>query len=390
MSDFSVEKFLQELEEAVNIDSGSHDIAGLNNVADWFEKKYKDTGFFVRRLSLPDFEGRGDRPYIIAATADISEYLDAPPADEKPIDILFFGHIDTVYPEGTASERPFRIEGDRAYGPGAADMKAGDLLSCYIISELRERYPDKIFAIANNGDEELGSVDSEPTLAKVAGLAKYAFCMEPGRISGNMVKARKDVAELEVIFHGISSHAGNSPQKGASAISEMAHFITEVEKLNDFEKGLTVSAGVCEGGSAVNVISDIASTRLDIRYWKKEDGEALMEKIYRILDNPVNDRVSIERRIISDMPPMELTPGTQLLVELVSKQAEKLGQTVGFESSAGGSDASYVSGTGLPVLDACGPCGDFLHNEKEYLVISSIKERFDLITGTCIDLLERN
>ncbi len=388
MSLLNIEKYLKELEEIVNIDSGSYDIEGLAKAGEWFEKKYRDAGLFVEKLSLHDFEGRGDRPYIIASTKDISEYIDSETVKDKPVDILFFGHIDTVYPAGTAGERPFRIEGDKAYGPGVADMKSGNLLALYIISYLKKKYPDKIFAIANNADEEIGSVDSEPTLTKIAALAKTAFCMEPGRINGNMVKERKDVAELEVVFHGISAHAGNAPEKGASAISEMAHFITEVEKLNDFERGVTVSAGICEGGSAVNVISDIAKTRLDIRYWKKEDGELVLGAIEKLASEPMNDRVGIETKMISDMPPMEMTAGTKKLVSLIEKQAKKLGQKVGFESSAGGSDASYVSKTGIPVIDACGPCGDFFHNEKEYLLISSIKERFELIAGTCEELLK--
>lgn len=379
-----LEQYLKKLEDIVNQDSGSTDFCGHRLLADWFENEYRSAGFNVIRLDLPDFEGRGERPYLIASNKEIT--VDG--GVGKDIDILFLGHLDTVFPPGTAAERPFFTDGKVAKGPGVADMKSGDLLAYYIATELAKEFPERTFIIAHNFDEELGSVDSGTILKKLATRSKWAFDMEPGRITGNMVKERKGVDEYEVLFHGIPSHAGNAPEKGASAIAEMAHMIQEVHKLNDPERGITVSVGTCKGGTTSNVIPEEASFRADVRYWKKDDKNEIVHRFMELISEPSIRGVSMEFKEISSLPPMEMTEGTARMIQIIQSEASALGQHIGFESSAGGSDGSLVSEAGTPVLDACGPYGDGLHNEKEYILIGSISERFSLIMNTAMRLLD--
>ena len=384
MSEFDINKYLSELEEIVNIDSGSVDFHGHEILADWFEKKFLETGLSVERYMLLDFEGRGVRPYLFASNRKLPEES----RGERDIDVLFIGHLDTVFPQGTVQQRPFSMDGDVAKGPGVADMKSGCLLALYIVQELMNEYPGKTFAIAHNFDEELGSVDSGLILQMIAGRSKWVFDMEPGRITGNMVKARKDVDEYEVIFHGIPSHAGNSPEQGASAINEMAHFIMEAHKLNDYERGLTVSVGTCSGGTTTNVIPEHAMIRMDVRYWRKEDRQEIVGKLQELADRPATKGVRTEIRQISCLPPMEPSSKTLEMMRVITEEAEKLGMHIEFESSAGGSDGSLAAETGAPVLDACGPAGDGLHNEKEFIRISSVQERYMLILNAVRRLLE--
>ena len=159
-----IKKYFEELEAFVNIDSGSYDVEGLNRAADMLESLYKEEGLFVTRRVL----GERSIPHIVATTHDPAVLA----GKEKPWDIMFIGHFDTVFPEGTAAERPFAVAGGKVTGPGAADMKAGDLMALYLIKELRKEFPDKCFAIVNNSDEELGSPDSGDLLIEISGNAK--------------------------------------------------------------------------------------------------------------------------------------------------------------------------------------------------------------------------
>ena len=168
---------------------------------------------------------------------------------EKPYDVMFVGHFDTVFEPGTAAERPFSIEGDRAMGPGVADMKGGLLLAFYLTMELKERYPDMNILIVNNGDEEGGSPASGRSLTDISKKARYAFVMEPGRINGGFVRSRKGVEEIRIRFRGKAAHAGIEPEKGVNAITEAAMWIPKLHKLNDPEKGIIGAAMAVFNGS---------------------------------------------------------------------------------------------------------------------------------------------
>ena len=372
---FDTYRYFKELEELVNIDSGSYDVAGLDRAADYLEGLYREEGLFVTRRAL------GDRriPHIVATTHDPAGLT----GKEKPWDIMFIGHFDTVFPEGTVAERPFSIEDGKVKGPGAADMKAGDLMSLYLIKELRKEFPDKCFAIVNNSDEELGSPDSGDLLVEISGNAKYAFDMEPGRITGNFVKERKGAVEYWVETHGKASHAGNAPEKGAHAIYEMARWLLCCEKLNNSDPGLTVSPGLITGGTASNTIPDYCQIKVDVRIVDPAQKKIVEDAFDELVANPTVKGVTSSYIKYSDMPPMRFTAGTAKMVGILTEEAQKMDYHFDFESAGGASDASFVSGGGTPVLDACGPHGEGLHSAAEYFFYDTVVPRYELIAG-CI------
>ena len=371
---FNREEYLKVVEKLVNIDSGSFDMDGLKEVAEVIAKMYEDAGFYT---SL-DFRGEGKRPFITATSKDPATFGD----EERPIDIMFFGHFDTVFPKGTAAERPFSTDGEKAYGPGSADMKAGVVLGFYLAKALKEKYPDLNIALLNNGDEEISAIDSVDSLIEFAKKVKYAFDMEPGRISGNFVKCRKGGGEYSVKCYGKSAHAGNAPDKGLSAIREAGRCITEMMALNDFEAGTTVNVGLINGGTASNTIPDYCEMILDLRFWTDEQRFQLEKDLQAIADSPSVEGVRVEFKRMAGVPPMLERPLTQKMVEIMEEEAAELGLSFGFEKSGGMSDASFVSKAGTPVIDACGPCGDFLHSEREYFVLDTIEERYNLLFNT--------
>ena len=169
MAYFDENEFLKDLETLVNIDSGSHDIEGLNRVAAFLKEKYEKAGLQTEATG----EGAEGRPFLSAFSGN-----GAREKDEK-IDLLLIGHIDTVFPRGTAEKRPFRIEGRRAFGPGVADMKSGVLLAFYLTRALMERYPHMKICIANNSDEEIGTGDCQLRLEELAARSRFCMDMEP-------------------------------------------------------------------------------------------------------------------------------------------------------------------------------------------------------------------
>lgn len=396
---FDLEKYLKELEMLVNIDSGTSDIEGVHRMADAMEKMYKDAGLFVTRRSLKP----RDIPHIVATTHDVNHTVrhvadssedannhEHSDANDKPWDIMFIGHLDTVFPKGTASERPFTIDGNKVRGPGAADMKAGDLMALYLINELRDEFPDKCFAIVNNSDEEFGSPDSGKLLVELAKNARFSFDMEPGRINGDFVYERKGAMEYWIDLYGKASHAGNAPDKGINAIAELARWIDLCMKFNNSLPGLTVTPTIIEGGTASNTVPDHAHMKVDVRIKEYYQLEELEKAFDELAANPTIPGIKAEWLKYSDMPPMVLTEETKYMVEVLKEEAAKMNYEFGFESAGGASDASFVSGGGTPVLDACGPHGEGLHSPEEYFLLDTVEPRYELLANTIRRLLSEN
>ena len=209
---FDLDQYLKELEFLVNFDSGSRIPEGTAKVADYFTEKFEALGWKVQRHTTSEEVG----PCLEITNGQTDHY-----------DLLLIGHMDTVFPRGTAAARPLRIEGDKAYGPGANDMKASLLSAYYALAELGEAgsLKDASVCLLMNSDEELSSIYSRPLIEKLAQKSDYAVILEPARKGGEMVKQRRGVARYKLNATGIAAHAGVNPQDGSSAINELAHWI---------------------------------------------------------------------------------------------------------------------------------------------------------------------
>lgn len=362
-------QYLKDLEEIVNIDSGSEDLTGCLQMAAYFANRFEEAGFDVRISREP-----GKHPHVEARSFTRK-------SDE--IDILFMGHMDTVFPKGTVQQRPFCIENGKARGPGAADMKSGVLLAFYLAKEIKEKALPLNLCIAFNSDEEIGSADSVDWLKELGTKAKYCFNFEPGRDTGAFVKERKGVYDYHVTFQGIPAHAGVAPEKGASAVTEMARWVWALTNLDAPLQGTTLNPGIVKGGSASNVVAEHAEMLIDLRY--TQDSE--LKRIERVFDEMVayprvtGVKVSWERK--EGFPPMMPSSRTEGMIELMKEAAAALGQVPPtFASTGGGSDANNLGGLPVSVMDGCGPVGGGYHSNKEYLVLSSIEQRFQLILKT--------
>jgi glutamate carboxypeptidase len=294
--------------------------------------------------------------------------------------ILVVGHLDTVWPLGTLATRPFRVEEDRAFGPGIFDMKSGVMLAVFAMRAIRELSlgTRRCVTLLMTCDEETGSHSSRDVIEEEARRSYAALVLEPPIPGGTIKTGRKGVGEFELIIGGRPAHAGNDPRAGISAITELAHQILAINKLNDYERGTTLNVGVARGGVLSNVIAAEAHAFIDMRFRTVDEGERITEAMSHL--KPVLDGARIEVRGGINRPPLVRTTETGELFEHARRLASEIGYDLKEGSVGGGSDGNFIAALGVPVLDGLGVDGAGAHAEHEHIIISDIPRRAALLT----------
>ena len=369
---FSLNNYLEELRPLINIDCGTLTVDGIDVVATIMAQKYLDLGWNVKRIDCG-----------IAGTG--LEVRNKPQADH--IDVMLIGHMDTVFPVGTAAARPMTHDNERAYGPGVSDMKSGLLSMVYALRDLDSTALDALsICVCMNPDEEIGSLHSEAWLKSIAINAKHVLVAEAARADGSLVKARKGMARYRLSFHGKAAHAGNEPQNGRSAITEMAHWILAINTMTDFESGTTLNAGVVSGGAGANIVPDFAEVVVDVRFWDNDEYAAADTQIRTLTETPFVDGVTITVEREAHKPSMVPSPQTEVLMAQVEVVGKELGIDITWQAVGGGSDANLTAVLGIPTLDGLGPIGAGFHSEDEWLDLASIEPRIRLLQHVLVKI----
>lgn len=368
--------FVEDLRLLCGIDCGTHNKEGVDRVGAWVAERAVGNGWRV--LVHPRPNG-GD---IVQATVP----------GNGTRRILLVAHMDTVYPDGTAAARPLRQEEDRLVGPGSCDMKAGLLAGIYAVEALQatNQTPFREVVLLFTGDEEIGSPEARELIAALAQDGDATLVVEPARLSGAVVGARKGVQAYDLAVRGRAAHAGVAPEQGRSAILEMAHKVIALQALNGTVPGATVNVGVVRGGTATNVVPDLAVAQIDVRGVEPEDLQAIDDAIRAIAATTVVAGTVAEITTpYPGFPPMARTPIVERMIAHAQAVAEEIGFTLDAVATGGASDASLVAGLGLPVLDGLGPVGGEAHSPNEYVVASSIVPRTALLAGLIARLGEQ-
>jgi glutamate carboxypeptidase len=370
--------FLRDLERLVDLDCGSYTPAGVDEVGRFTAGLLERLGALTE--TIPDPDG------TLGAT--VVGRIEGDPAGPR---LLMIGHLDTVFPEGTAAARPFRIEDGVALGPGVTDMKAGLLAGLYAIRALRTfagagegggaRLPFARLTFIANPDEEIGSISSTPIVRRCAAESDVALVLECARANGDIVSSRKGNLGLRLVVHGRAAHAGVEPEKGRSAILAAAQLTVDLHRLNGRWPGVTVNVGVVEGGSRPNVVADRASLEIDVRAVTRESLEAVEAEIHRLAADPAVPDVTVTIEEAGRHWPMEKLERSGHLVDLAVTLAGELGFPLRDAATGGASDANTTAGMGVPTLDGLGPIGGLDHSPEEYLEVGSIVPRTTLLAG---------
>src|SRR5439155_22808054 len=239
------DSYLADLRSLVNLDCGTYIPQGGNRVADFMQERFAGRGWSVARIP---HRPQGEEPRLGALL--VATLGGRPGSGDGGRRVLLVGHMDTVFPEGTAAERPFRIEGSTAYGPGVSDMKGGLLAGLYAMGVLQDAGFEDFGSVTYvcNPDEEIGSPFSGPVILKRAKEAGACFVLEGARENGDIVSARKGVTDFRIVIRGRAAHAGVEPERGRSATLQAAHTIVALHDFNGRWPGVTVNVGVVEGG----------------------------------------------------------------------------------------------------------------------------------------------
>lgn len=358
---------LTTLKELVDRESFTADKAGVDRLSSWIKGELEGVGASVEVLPQEEV---GDNL--------LAEYGKG---DEQ---VLILCHIDTVWPPGTIEERPFRVEGGLAYGPGILDMKAGVAITLNTLKMFRDlniEPPRKVKMIFNT-DEETQSASSRPIIEREALKSSYVMCLEPGSgKSGALKTARKGVGSYTVKVTGRAAHAGNDPENGISAAEEIAHQILHLKDLNNPRTGTTVTTGVVHAGVVRNQVAASAEALVDLRVVTPEEQERVGKAILEL--TPVLPGAKVEVTGGVERPPMPRTESIAKLFEKASDLAIGLGMELQEKSVGGGSDAQFPAALGIPVLDGLGGVGEGPHAITEYVFTDSLPQRTALL-GTLL------
>ena len=363
---------LTDLAQLVNIDSPADHAAGLNQIQGILSTKLKSMGAEIRNVPSP----RGSYNIVATFTGTGTGKL------------LLMAHVDTVFKVGAAAERPFRVQGDRAYGPGVSDDKGPVLTGLYAIKLLQDGgfkdYAKITYLI--NVDEEIGSPSSKELIKELAQQHDYAICLEGGRSNDGVVSFRKGISYLQIEAKGRASHAGNAPEKGVNALLELVEQIPALARLADPDKGTTVSFTVFQSGDKTNVIPDKALAKADIRVLLPEEMDRLEKEAAEVVTNKLLPESQIKLTITRGRPPFPQNPATDALIEKAQSIYQEIGKTLTVAGSGGGSDGNYTASVGTPTLDSLGFVGGGGHGIDEYMEIKSIAPRLYLLSRLLMDL----
>ena len=353
------------IERLVNIDSGSSNKKGIDAIGQVLTDEYEKLGFVVEVIEEKD---NGNNLVIKHKEA-------------KKTDIIIVAHMDTVFRDGTAKERPFSIKGDRAYGPGVIDMKSSHVALIYAIKALlhASKKSYQTIQIILNSDEEIGSPTSRKVIEREAEGKRYALIMEPARKDGSLVSARRGGGRYTLFVKGKAAHSGIEPQNGISAIEELAYKVIKLHALTNHEEGISVSVGLIEGGESVNTIAPSAVAHVDVRISRQDQATSIDSQIREICATPDVEGTSIVLEGGLNRPPMVKNQGTIQLLEIIKEVGAAHDLKITDIATGGGSDASFTSALGVPTVDGLGPIGGNAHSEDEYLEIPSLVERAHLL-----------
>lgn len=302
-------------------------------------------------------------------------------ASGKPI--LIMAHMDTVWPIGTLETMPVRIEDDeRIHGPGTLDMKAGIVIPLFAIKGLMERgeMPEHPIWFLFTSDEEVGSQQSQELIEELGQQAALVLVTEPANKDNSIKIWRKGVAPFTLYVKGRASHAGIAPEQGLNAIIEFANQALEINKLNDWPNGTSVSVTLVEGGSASNVIPAEVKAHIDVRVMKESEYQRILTAFAKAASYMPGIEVSIEPSRYR--PPMEYRPE---LFAQTKKIADGVGIAIHGDGTGGGSDGSFTAALGIPTLDGLGAEGTGAHADHEHVMISSLPKKAALIAAILRD-----
>ncbi|MCX5506745.1 M20/M25/M40 family metallo-hydrolase [Pseudomonas sp. BJa3] len=359
--------YLETLKSLVSVDTGTGTEAGLKQVG----------AELVKRL-----EALGAKVTTQPATPSVGDNIVGTFKGTGDKDFLLMVHYDTVFGPGTVAKRPFRIEGERAYGPGVADAKGGVAMILHALKLLQDQQYKgyRTLTVLFNPDEEMGSAGSRQLIAELARQHDFVFSYEPPDKDAVTV-ATNGINRLKLTVNGRASHAGSAPEAGRNALIELAHQLLQLNTLGDKDKGTTVNWTLAKAGEKANIIPALASAEADMRYSDLSETERVQEDALRIIKKQLVADTQVELVMEKGRPPLAKNDASTQLAQTARQLYSKIDRQLQPIAMRFGTDAgyAYLPDSDKPaVLETLGVVGAGLHGDDEYMEIASVAPRLYL------------
>jgi glutamate carboxypeptidase len=365
---------LKLLEQVVNIDSGTGDAEGGRKVAAVLIPRLKALGMSVKTVKA---EADGLPENTVATLTGTGKGR-----------ILIIAHLDTVFGPGTVARWPFRIDGDRATGPGVSDEKGGVVEAVTALSILHDLgFKDfKQITLLIETSEERGSPGTRALIDRLIKDADVELNMEPGDPPDAVTVWRKGSTVITIDVKGRAAHAGVAPQDGRNAAEELIHQLKAVEAYPKTGDGLTLNLTLLSAGARNNIIPEDASATFSLRVRDQADVEKVIGTMETAAKTTVipDTKVAVSRAV--SFPPLPNNAATDALAGRAEAIYAGLGRTLGRGGNGGASESALAAEQGVPALDGLGPVGGGFHSEKEFLDLTTLTPRLYLLTKLIMDL----
>jgi glutamate carboxypeptidase len=367
---------VKTLERLVNIETGSGDAEGLGAMADLLEAELKSVGATVMRQR--------------AVAPAIGDNIIGRVQGKGGKNLMLMAHMDTVYVKGTLAKAAFRVDGNRAFGPGIADDKGGISVILHTLRLLKARgFEDfGVITVMFNSDEERGSVGSRELIRSLARKHDYVLSFEPNvALREMLILGTSGTAAVEVRVKGKASHAGVAPEQGVNALTEAADLILRTQQLDDKPSGVRFNWTVARAGGTVNIIPDDAVITADVRYAKPADLDGVLARLDEAVAKKRLANAQIEVAVRRGIPAFNAgVEGRKLIDKAIAIYKEVGADLVIVERSGGGTDAAWAAQDGTPVIEGLGLPGFGFHsNQAEYVMIDAIPRRLYLAARMIMD-----
>jgi glutamate carboxypeptidase len=370
------------------INSGSRNLGGLARVATELADAFSALPGAVAMVEPAAVEAVGSDG--TASAIEHGKHLHLKVRAEAPVQLLFTGHMDTVF----AVDHPFQetrwLEEGVLNGPGVADMKGGIAVMLAALKAVERSSSASRFGyeVVINSDEEVGSPASAALLAQAAQGKRAALTYEPAALpDGTLAGARPGSGNFALVVHGRSAHAGRNPEDGRNALLAAADLALRLG--NAKYPGLSINPSRIDGGSPSNVVPDLAILRINLRPRSPEDERRAKTLIAdAIAEVSGKHDVQIELSGGFGRPPKPMTAEAEALFNLVKQAGTDLGQAIGWQPSGGVCDGNNIAACGVPVVDTMGVRGGKIHSMEEFLITASLGERAALSALTILRLAE--
>ena len=363
-------QILQTIGELVKEETPSNEKERLDSFVERLAKRYSRAGLKTEIISSPT---RGNH---LRGRFEKGRFVENPEAAPA----LILCHYDTVWPVGSLATHPFRVDDQGwAYGPGICDMQSSLALAETVlrgIQSLELRLPRPVTLLATS-DEEVGSHTSRELIEEEANRSAYVLVLEPPLTGGKLKTTRKGSSHFSLEIKGRAAHAGVEPEKGISAVQEMAHQILALHELTDLEAGTTVNVGVVTAGTRPNVVAAHAEAHIDVRAWTAEEMRRVTGAIMDLQPNVSGTELVVTGG--ENRPPLERSV-TGGLFEQARRIVRPLGIDLQEAGTGGGSDGNLTGALGVPTLDGLGIPGDGAHADNEHIEVDKIAERAAILT----------